>query len=82
MTGYWEYRTRHGTFRIVPILIGEDTRYDVRFGDESLGNYHSATSALDDLVGGHTCWPSNGLDPSEVGLAALRMEFFQSAHGS
>lgn len=38
------------------------------YEDESLGSYHSPEATLDDLVGGHTFFPSNGVDPSECGL--------------
>jgi hypothetical protein len=63
MFGYWEYRTRRGAFRIVPAQNG----WGVTFEDEGLGVYHSPASALSDLVGGHTFWPSAG-DPSGMGL--------------
>ena len=64
MNGYWEFKCRKGTFRIVP----RNGRFDACYEDESLGSYHSAEMALDDLVGGHTTWPSNGLDSSTCGL--------------
>lgn len=51
-------------FAIVP----QGDRFEAMFEDESLGSYHSAVAALDDLVGGHTFSPSNGLDTSEIGL--------------
>lgn len=38
------------------------------FEDEDLGAYHSVEGALDELVGGHTFLPSNGLDPSTCDL--------------
>ena len=64
MRGYWQYTTRRGTFRIVP----RQGRFHPLYEDEDLGSYHSVAAALDDLVGGHTFFPSNGLDPSECGL--------------
>ena len=63
-SGYWEFETRRGTFRIVP----KDGGFHPFFEDEDLGHYHSAEAALDDLVGGHTSWPSNGIDPSTCDL--------------
>lgn len=64
MNGYWIYKTRFGTFSIRP--HGE--RFSPFFEDESLGSYNSAQSALEDLAGGSTFWPSSGVDPSECGL--------------
>lgn len=64
MNGYWMFKTRWESFAIVP----RAGRFEVVFDDEGLGSYHSAIAALDDLVGGHTYWPSNGLDPSTAGL--------------
>lgn len=64
MTGYWEHRTRRGTFRIVP----RGGRFHPFFEDEDLGSYHSVAAALDDLVGGYTTTPSNGVDTSTCGL--------------
>jgi hypothetical protein len=64
LQGYWQYKTRFGTFSIVP----GGGRFQVMHGDEDLGSYHSAAAALDDLVGGHTYSPSSGIDTSECGL--------------
>lgn len=57
-------KTRYGTFAIV----GQHGGWHAMYGDENLGTYESPEAALDDLVGGHTFFPSNGLDPSEAGL--------------
>lgn len=57
-------RTRFGTFSIVP----HGGRWLAMYGNENLGSYHRPEAALDDLVGGHTFTPSNGVDTSEVGL--------------
>jgi hypothetical protein len=62
--GYWTVDTRRGTFSIRPLHDG----WCPFFEDERLGWYHSPASALDDLIGGHTDWPSAGFDPSEIGL--------------
>lgn len=64
MPGYWEFRTRRGMFRIAP----RAGSFHPFCEDEDLGAYHSAAAALDDLVGGHTYFTSNGLDPSVCGL--------------
>jgi hypothetical protein len=63
MTGYWEFRTPRGAFRIMPT----DGRYVAAFEDENLGSYFTAEQALDDLVGGSTVRPSVG-DPRKLGL--------------
>lgn len=60
----WEFKTRAGLFAIE----ARGGNYLVFCGDESLGSYHSPEAALDDLVGGHTFWPSSGVDPSRLGL--------------
>jgi hypothetical protein len=62
--GYWQHRTSLGTFRIVPSAGGFHPFYE----EEDLGAYATAQAALDDLVGGHTFFPSNGLDPSTCDL--------------
>lgn len=60
----WQHKTRWG----VVAIVHDQGHFDVIFDGEGLGNYHSAESALDDLVGGHTFWPSCGKDPSEMGI--------------
>lgn len=62
---YWTYRTRHGLWAIVQT---RDGRWHPMFEGEDLLSYHSPRAALDDLVGGHSKWPSSGLDPSTCGL--------------
>lgn len=64
MSGYWQFETPRGTFRIVP----QDGSFHPFFEDEDLGAYHTVDAALDDLVGGHTFFPSSGIDPSKCGL--------------
>ena len=64
MTGYFQFKTHAGIFRIVP----HGGLWAAAFEDETLGvNYLSAQHALDDLAGGHCDWPSCG-DPSSFGL--------------
>lgn len=61
---FYRFESTKGTFFIVP----RDGRWHPVFEDEWLGSYHSPEFALDDLVGGHTFWPSSGVDPSTCGL--------------
>jgi len=42
MSGYWEFRTPHGAFRVVPSA----GRYTAAFEEESLGSYFTAEQAL------------------------------------
>lgn len=58
------YNSRFGTFTIMQ----KNNRWHIVFDGENLGSYATPEQALDDLVGGHTYWPSNGIDPSECGL--------------
>lgn len=50
------------------IELKQTGRWHVMWNAEDLGSYHSAQSALGDLVAGHTVWPSCG-DPSLLGLS-------------
>lgn len=61
----YTHSTRWGQFAI---RLMADGRWHVMFGVEDLGNYHSPTAALDDLVGDHCFSNSAGLDTSEIGL--------------
>lgn len=65
MTHRWQYPTRAGLARI--IRNAKTGRYHVWLGDEDLGNYPLAQQAVDDFCGGHTFWPSSGIDPSTLG---------------
>jgi hypothetical protein len=64
MGGSYVFQTPRGRFAIVPERDG----FNVLFEDEVLGWYGAPEQALDDLVGGHTYLPSNGVDPSTLGL--------------
>lgn len=64
-TPIWTFQTRHGRWAIARDAQG---RWHPMLGDEALGPYPSPQSALDDLVGGHSHWPSSGVDPSTCGL--------------
>ena len=60
----YSWPSRIGTF---VIRLNAQGRWDIWFQDDMLGSYHSAVSALDDLVGGHCDWPGT-TDPSTLGL--------------
>ncbi len=64
MADRWTFDTPWGRFAIVQM----GTRFHAVFEGDSLGAYASPGLALDDLVGGYTVWPSNGLDPATAGL--------------
>ena len=56
--------TRIGTFYIAE----HNGRFHPVFQDESLGSYFNAQQAAEDLAGGHTFFPSCGVDPSTLGI--------------
>lgn len=60
----WKFRTKWG----VAAIIHNRGDFDVIFDGDNLGCYDSAAVALDELIGGHTNWPSCGKDPSEMGI--------------
>lgn len=62
---YYQFHTTHGTVGLIPEADG---RYKVMFGDENLGSYHSAEAAAEDVSGGHTFSPSNGVDLGDLGV--------------
>jgi hypothetical protein len=61
---FFRFKTPMGAFYIVP----KDGHWHPVYEDEYLGAYDTPQRALDDLAGGHTFWPSSGLDPSTCGL--------------
>jgi len=63
-SGRWVFYTPWGVFSIRP----NDDGFAPFFEEENLGWYQTVSTALDDLVGGHTFTPSNGLDTSKAGL--------------
>lgn len=67
VTLLWGYPTRKG-----PVFIGQtpDGRFHPIWKDESLGSYHSAIAAIDDVAGGHTFSPSDGTDMGTLGISA------------
>lgn len=63
MVGYF-YSTPKGTVQLVPL----NGRWLVVYDEENLGSYHSAVAAADDVAGGHTYSPSNGVDLGELAI--------------
>lgn len=63
----WVHPTRKG-----PVFIGQtpDGRFHPIWKGESLGSYHSAIAAIDDVAGGHTFEPPDGTDLGELGISA------------
>jgi hypothetical protein len=55
--------------RIGPFFIAErGGRFHPVYGDESLGSYATPEQAAGDLAGGHTDFPSSGVDPSTLDI--------------
>ncbi|SNB71722.1 hypothetical protein SAMN06265338_104203 [Rhodoblastus acidophilus] len=65
----WYWNTRKGTVWIVPRQDLGSIRYHVVYDDEALGSYHSPQQAADDVAGGHTFGPSNGVDLGSLGIS-------------
>ena len=61
-SGYWEFRSKGGTFRIVPL----NGRFHFFFEEEDFGSYHSAVAALEGLLGGYSHYPATRGLPFEV----------------
>lgn len=51
------------------IARSSDGRFHAVWQEESLGSYHSAVAAIDDMAGGHTFSPSDGTELDEIGLS-------------
>lgn len=64
---YYEFRTRQRPIKILPQPQG---RFVVMYDEENLGSYHSAVAAADDVSGGHTFSPSNGVEFDELDVPA------------
>jgi hypothetical protein len=55
--------------RVGPFYIAEfEGRFHSVFRDGSLGGYHSAASAADDLAGGHAFSIPGGIDTGDLGI--------------
>lgn len=63
MRGY-RYQTRRGYVYILP----KHGRWQVVYDGDGLGSYHSPHAAADDVAGGHTDTPSNGVDLGSAGI--------------
>jgi hypothetical protein len=59
------YDTSRGAVIIAP--LGE--RWCIIYNNENLGSYHSPTAAADDVAGGHTVTPANGVDLGILGIS-------------
>lgn len=58
-------KTHKGTFYIVQ----RRSRFHIIYNNEDLGSYSTPEQAADDLSGGHTFTPSNGVDPIELEIS-------------
>ena len=63
MRGY-RYSTRRGPIHI----LAYNGRWVVVYNEENLGSYHSPRAAADDVAGGHTFSPSNGVDLGDLDI--------------
>ena len=60
----WKHETKIGPFFIVQKV----KRFHIIYDGEDLGSYARPDQAADDLSGGHTDWPSIGIDTGELGI--------------
>ena len=60
----YTFQTARGPFQIVQ----QGDRWHVMYEGESLGGYHSARAAASSVSGGHTSFPSNGIDPGALSI--------------
>lgn len=60
-----KWNTKVGTFYIGQ---SKDGRFHPIYENESLGSYYQPWQATEDLAGGYTFSPSNGIDTSELGI--------------
>lgn len=58
--------------RLGPVFIGLDAngRWHPIWKGDSLGSYINAVQAIDDVAGGHTFSPSDGVDTSTLGISS------------
>lgn len=64
---YYQYPTPYGPVTLSPEANG---RYKVLYKEENLGSYPSAAAAADDVAGGHTYSPADGVDFSDLNISA------------
>ena len=67
-----KWKTRVGTFYIGQ---SQDGRFHPIYDNESLGSYSQPWQAAEDLAGGHTSPPSNGVDTSSLGIPEHHSEW-------
>ena len=71
MTKLYCWKTRIGTFYIAKI----NDHFHPVFDNEALGAYATPQMAAEDLAGGHTFFPSCGVDPSTLGIPDQILEW-------
>ncbi|MBL4804635.1 MAG: hypothetical protein JKY71_07190 [Alphaproteobacteria bacterium] len=62
---YWHSLHNGKVVSLVPEARG---RYKIIYENDSLGSYHSAEAALDDLCGGHVFSASGNVDFSQMNI--------------
>ena len=65
MTTY-TFKTRKGA---VTIVLEPSGRWQVMYDGDGLGSYATPAMAADDVAGGHTFTPSNGIDLGSLGIS-------------
>lgn len=57
--------------RLGPVFIAQsqDGRFHPVWKGQDLGSYPSAIAAIDDVAGGHTFTPSDGVDLGSLGIS-------------
>jgi hypothetical protein len=65
MKKLYRFQTRVGWF----FIAERNGRFCAVFGNEPLDCYATLQQALDDLAGGHTHWPSMGVDPASLDIS-------------
>lgn len=69
------YETRVGVFKIQQ----RAGRWHVILKGDSLGSYATPAQAADDLAGGHTFSPGDGIDTAKLGIPADIAEWSRGA---
>ena len=71
MRKLYVHKTAIGAFYIAE----QDGRFHPLFRNESLGSYATSQQAVDDLAGGHTLNPIDGLDTASLGIPNLLQQW-------
>lgn len=74
----YRYQTNYGPIFLQPEDGG---RYQVVFKHEPLGSYANAAQAADDVSGGHTYSPADGIDFADLNIPADLEEWEQLVFG-